>query len=139
MAQQKKYYRMPSWIWKLPPQVLSGEDKRFLAFIWWCGFDTCHCHNWYLALKFGFTKRTIQLRIAKLKKLKFIAIGYPDSYKRTIFPRALKDHSAWLYALSGLRGLPLTFTSGKKVSLKGANSCAHSKTSKKLNPRRREP
>lgn len=138
MSNGKKYYRMPSWIWKLPPQVLSGEDKRFLAFIWWCGFETCHCHNWYLALKFGFTKRTIQLRISKLKKLKFIAIGCPDSWMRTIFPRALKNESAWLLALSGLKTIGLTYQAPKKMSLKGANSCAHSKTSKKLNPREKE-
>lgn len=101
MTNGKKYYRMPAWIWKLPPSILNGEDKRFLAFIWWCGFHTCHCHNWYLALKFGFTKRTIQLRIAKLKKLHFISIGCPNSHMRTIFPRALKDHRQWLLHLSG--------------------------------------
>ncbi len=92
---------MPAWIWKLPPRILNGEDKRFLAFIWWCGFDTCHCLNWYLQLKFGFSRRMIQYRIAKLKKLKFISIGCPGSWMRTIFPRALKDQTDWFYHLSG--------------------------------------
>lgn len=134
MATPKKYYRMPSWIWKLPPNVLNGEDKRFLAFVWWCGFDTCHCHNWYLAKKFGFCKRTIQRRIAKLKKLRFVAIGCPDSWKRTIFPRALRSHSDWLFALSGLKRFGLTYKASKKVSLKGDSICTHSNTSTKLNP-----
>ena len=101
MPNEKTHYRMPAWIWALPPSVLNGEDKRFLAYIWWCGFETCHCHNWYLALKFGFKKRTIQLRISKLNRLKFIAIGSPNSHMRTIFPRALKDHRQWLLARSG--------------------------------------
>lgn len=101
MAKPTKYYRMPAWIWKLPPSILNGEEKQFLAFMWWCGFETCHLHNWWLARKFHCSKRTIQLRISKLKKLKFIAIGCPDSYKRTIYPHALKDVRHWLCLLSG--------------------------------------
>lgn len=106
MQEPKKRYRMPAWIWKLPPQVLTGEEKRFLAFIWWCGFETCHCHNWYLARKFGFCKRTIQRRLAKLKGMKFIAIGCPGSWMRTIFPRALRNEQQWLAAMAQLKIIP---------------------------------
>lgn len=103
MAKSYKHYRMPSWIWSLPPKILSGEDKRFLSFVWWSGFQTCHCHNWWLQLKFHCARRTVQYRIQKLKRLKFISIGQPNNHLRTLYPRALKDRMAWFAAMANLK------------------------------------
>lgn len=139
MDPPKKYYRMPAWIWKLPPRILNGEDKRFLAFIWWCGFETCHCHNWYLQKKFGFSRRMIQYRIAKLKALKLISVGCPGSWMRTIFPRRITNPQHWLFIMSGFSSRIIYSKLPKKVSLKGATFCTHSKTPTELNPGRKEP
>lgn len=114
-AHNSKYthYRMPSWIWRLPRRILNGEDKRFLAFVWWCGFHTCHCHNWFLALKFDCTKRNVRYRIAKLKKLKFISVGQPNNHLRTLYPRALKSPAAWLAARCDLKRVSSQFKARK--------------------------
>lgn len=103
MANDYKHYRMPAWIWSIPPRILNGEDKRFLSFVWWSGFQTCHCHNWWLQLKFHCSRRTVQYRIQKLKRLKLISIGQPNNHLRTLYPRALKDRVAWFAAMANLK------------------------------------
>jgi len=109
MTSDYKHYRMPGWIWAIPPKILNGEDKRFLSFIWWSGFQTCHCHNWWLQLKFHCTRRTVQLRIAKLKKLQLISVGQPNNYLRTLYPRPHKDLVAWFAAQAKLKMIPKPF------------------------------
>ena len=109
MAKNYRHYRMPAWIWAIPPRILNGEDKRFLSFIWWSGFQTCHCHNWWLQLKFHCARRTVQYRIQKLKRLKLISIGQPNNHLRTLYPRALKNHTAWLAAMADLKRIGLPF------------------------------
>ncbi len=113
MSEQKKHYRMPAWIWKLPPRILNGEDKRFLAFLWWSGFHTCFCHNRYLAEKFGCSKRNIRRRISKLNQLKFISIGQPNNYLRTLYPRPIKDPAAWFAAMMNLKRVSSQFRTRK--------------------------
>lgn len=106
MSSNHKHYRMPSWIWAIPPRVLNGEDKRFLSFVWWSGFQTCHCHNWWLQRKFHCSRRTVQYRIQKLRKLKLISVGQPNNYLRTLYPRALKDLTAWFAAMANMKRVP---------------------------------
>jgi len=107
MGKQYPHYRMPSWIWSIPPRILNGEDKRFLSFVWWSGFQTCHCHNWWLQLKFHCSRSTIQRRIKKLRKLKLISVGQPTNHLRTLYPRALKDRQAWFAAMADLKRVPI--------------------------------
>ncbi len=106
MSKNYKHYRMPAWIWAIPPKILNGNDKQFLSFIWWSGFQTCHCHNWWLQLKFHCSRRTVQYRIQKLKRLKLISIGQPNNHLRTLYPRALKDREAWFAAMMNLKRVP---------------------------------
>lgn len=103
MTSDYKHYRMPGWIWLIPPRILNGEDKRFLSFVWWSGFQTCHCHNLWFQRKFHCSRRTVQLRIAKLKKLKLISVGQPNNYLRTLYPRPHKNLMDWFIAMAKLK------------------------------------
>jgi len=82
-----EHWKMPHRLWVLPRKTLNFQEKRFLAFIWWCAPRGCVCWNDRHAKRFGVCARTIQRWISHLKKLELIAIGHPDGRGRTIWPR----------------------------------------------------
>ena len=113
IVDQRTHYHMPAWIWGIPRTWLSDQDKQFLKLIWWMGFQTCHCHNHWFQKKYGYSRRMVQLRIAKLKRLRLISIGCPNSHMRTLYPRRHMNAAAWLAAMCRLKMVPQPFTTKK--------------------------
>lgn len=104
MIAGKYIYKMPGWMWDISPRILNADDKRLLSLIWSCGFNSCHLWNCRLMKKYGRSRRTIQYRLAKLKKLELISIGHPDGRGRTLYPRAYRGPAEWFAAASGIAG-----------------------------------
>jgi len=82
-----KHWKMPKRLWVLKAKKLNYQQKRFLAFIWWCAPFGCHCWNCRLAKRFEVTPRTIRRWIKNLHDLGLIAIGHADGRGRTIWPK----------------------------------------------------
>ena len=82
-----RHWKMPKAFWVADHKVLNWQQKRFLAFIWWCAPEGCHCWNGRLSKRFKVSPRTIQRWVSNLNRLGLIAIGFPDGSGRTIWPR----------------------------------------------------
>jgi hypothetical protein len=90
MAKKKKkkqHYKMPKAIWQIDSNELNFQQKTFLAFIWWCAPNGCHCWNCRLEKRFKKSKRTIQYWITHLVEMELIAVGLRNGSGRTIWPR----------------------------------------------------
>ena len=78
---------MPKRLWSMDSKVLNWQQKRFLAFVWWCAPGGCVLWNCRLSKMFDRNPRTITRWIKHLHDLELIAIGFPDGRGRTIWPR----------------------------------------------------
>ena len=93
---------MPKWIWQLPKKTLNFQEKRFLAYIWWCYDKGCHDWNWSLASRFKVHRRTIKRWLFKVKKLRLVNVQSPGLKTRTIYRMPYFSREMWLLK-SGLK------------------------------------
>jgi len=78
---------MPVRLWRLPKEEINWQQKRLLAYVWWCAPNGMRLWNCRLAKTYGVTERTIRRWISNLHKYELIAIRYGDGANRVIFPR----------------------------------------------------
>ncbi|MBA7482931.1 hypothetical protein ES707_18435 [subsurface metagenome] len=87
MTYHRKLHRLPVWIRSEEFRLLNAAEKDFLGYLYCFGPNTCWQWNCRLQKKFHCCRRTIQYRLAKLKKLKFIWISEPFGSGRKIHAR----------------------------------------------------
>ena len=104
MARPRKKYRLPVWIRRPECRLLNRAQKDLLGYLYSFGPDTCWLWNWRLQKKFGVSRRTIQLWLAKLKELDFIWIEKPYGPQRLIHTRPLPTPEHWVKTI-GARAL----------------------------------
>ncbi len=78
---------MPTRLWRLPRTEVNWQQKRLLAYVWWCAPKGLRLWNCRLAKTYGVSERTIRRWLAVLKNCELIAIRYGDGMNRIIFPR----------------------------------------------------
>jgi hypothetical protein len=96
MPRQKLHPKMPVWIWRLPPYILSHNQKHLLAYLWWCGEHGCHSWNFRLAKMFKCSTRTIRRRLQQLKALHLVHYGHPQDKGRTIWSNPYYNINVWV-------------------------------------------
>ena len=84
---KRKHWKMPTRLWRLPRKEVNWQQKRLLAYIWWCAPNGMRLWNCRLAKTYSVSERTIRRWLAVLKSCELIAIRYGDGMNRIVFPR----------------------------------------------------
>lgn len=106
MAFHKKLHRLPAWVRSADFALLNPAEKDFLGYLYCFGPNTCWLWNCRLQKKFHCSRSTVQRRLRKLKKLKFIWISEPFGASRKIHARLIPTPQHYVSLLATIATRP---------------------------------